>query len=57
MFLTGLMRSTACREPPNGSSPKPTRLVDEAPRGKDWLHEITYDGYRMRTTCGAPTSC
>jgi len=22
-------------------------LVDEAPAGKDWLHEIKYDGYRM----------
>jgi len=27
--------------------------VDEAPRGKDWLHEIKYDGYCMRTACGA----
>jgi ATP-dependent DNA ligase len=24
-----------------------TRLVDEAPTGKDWRHEIKYDGYRM----------
>jgi bifunctional non-homologous end joining protein LigD len=24
-----------------------TRLVDEAPAGKDWLHEIKYDGCRM----------
>ena len=22
-------------------------LVDEAPTGKDWVHEIKYDGYRM----------
>ena len=21
--------------------------MDEAPAGKDWLHEIKYDGYRM----------
>jgi bifunctional non-homologous end joining protein LigD len=23
------------------------RLVEEAPEGTDWLHEIKYDGYRM----------
>jgi len=22
-------------------------LVDEAPTGPDWLHEIKYEGYRM----------
>jgi ATP-dependent DNA ligase len=22
-------------------------MVDEAPTGSDWLHEIKYDGYRM----------
>jgi ATP-dependent DNA ligase len=27
--------------------PQLTRLVDEAPMGKEWLHEIKYDGYRM----------
>ena len=51
------MRSTACLGPPNASSPQLTRLVDEAPRGKDWLHEIKYDGYRIRTIRGAPTAC
>ena len=25
-----------------------TRLAEEAPAGKEWLHEIKYDGYRMR---------
>jgi bifunctional non-homologous end joining protein LigD len=24
-----------------------SRLVDEAPGGGGWLHEIKYDGYRM----------
>ena len=24
-----------------------TRLVEEAPGGAAWLHEIKYDGYRM----------
>ena len=27
--------------------PQLTRLVDEAPAGGNWLHEIKYDGYRM----------
>jgi ATP-dependent DNA ligase len=25
--------------------PQLTRLVDEAPTGAGWLHEIKYDGY------------
>ena len=33
--------------PPKWIEPQLTRLVDEAPTGKDWLHEIKYDGYRM----------
>jgi bifunctional non-homologous end joining protein LigD len=27
--------------------PQLTRLADEAPGGKEWLHEVKYDGYRM----------
>ena len=33
--------------PPKWIKPQLTRLVNEAPTGKDWLHEIKYDGYRM----------
>jgi hypothetical protein len=33
--------------PPKWIEPQLTRLVDEAPNGPDWLHEIKYDGYRM----------
>jgi DNA ligase D-like protein (predicted ligase) len=33
--------------PPTWIKPQLTRLVDEAPAGKDWVHEIKYDGYRM----------
>ena len=33
--------------PPTWIKPQLTRLVDEAPTGKDWVHEIKYDGYRM----------
>jgi ATP-dependent DNA ligase len=33
--------------PPKWIKPRLTRLVDEAPAGVGWLHEIKYDGYRM----------
>jgi bifunctional non-homologous end joining protein LigD len=33
--------------PPKWIKPQLTRLVDEAPVGDGWLHEIKYDGYRM----------
>jgi hypothetical protein len=32
---------------PKWIKPQLTRLVDEAPAGHGWLHEIKYDGYRM----------
>jgi len=34
-------------QPPKWIKPQLTRVVDEAPAGDDWLHEIKYDGYRM----------
>ena len=33
--------------PPKWIKPQLTRLIEEAPAGRDWLHEIKYDGYRM----------
>jgi DNA ligase D-like protein (predicted ligase) len=33
--------------PPKWIKPQLTRLVDEAPAGGGWPHEIKYDGYRM----------
>jgi bifunctional non-homologous end joining protein LigD len=33
--------------PPKWIKPQLTRLAEEAPAGKGWLHEIKYDGYRM----------
>ena len=39
------MRTTA--HPPRWIKPQLTRLVQEAPAGLGWLHEINYDGYRM----------
>src|SRR4051794_9551161 len=35
------------KHPPPWIEPQLTRLVDEAPDGPDWLHEIKFDGYRM----------
>ena len=34
--------------PPKWIKPQLTRLVDEAPAGGGWVHEIKYDGYRMQ---------
>jgi ATP-dependent DNA ligase len=32
---------------PQWVRPQPTQLVDAAPEGDQWFHEIKYDGYRM----------
>ena len=39
------MRRTS--RPPKWIKPQLTRLVEEAPAGNEWQHEIKYDGYRM----------
>src|SRR5215217_8537758 len=39
--------TAASIRPPKWIKPQLTRLVDEAPAGDGWLHEIKYDGYRM----------
>jgi ATP-dependent DNA ligase len=43
-------KSTArvAAHPPKWIKPQLTRVVDEAPTDKEWLHEIKYDGYRMQ---------
>jgi bifunctional non-homologous end joining protein LigD len=33
--------------PPTWIKPQLAKLVDNAPDGPDWLHEIKFDGYRM----------
>ena len=43
--LLCVVRTTS--RPPKWIKPQLTRLVDEAPTGDGWLHEIKYDGYRM----------
>ena len=32
---------------PKWVKPQLARLVDEAPNGRDWLHEVKYGGYRI----------
>ena len=39
--------------PPKWIKPQLARLVDEAPKGDGWLHEIKYDGYRMHARIDA----
>ena len=34
--------------PPRWIKPQLTRLIDEAPTGSGWLHEIKHDGYPSR---------
>ena len=38
---------TAASALPRWIRPQLTRLVDAAPEGLAWLHEIKFDGYRM----------
>jgi ATP-dependent DNA ligase len=40
--------------PPKWIKPQLTRLVDEAPGGDGWLHEVKYDGYRMHARIDGP---
>jgi DNA ligase D-like protein (predicted ligase) len=39
--------------PPAWIKPQLAALVDKAPDGPDWLHEIKFDGYRMHARLGA----
>jgi ATP-dependent DNA ligase len=48
--VVGVCSTTAVgttSRPPKWIKPQLTRLVDKAPAGDGWLHEIKYDGYRM----------
>ena len=40
-------RRSEAMELPGWIKPQLTRLVDQAPEGPEWLHEIKFDGYRM----------
>ena len=43
--------------PPKWIKPQLTRLVDEAPAGAGWVHEIKYDGYRMHAQEAGRRNC
>jgi ATP-dependent DNA ligase len=40
-------RAERVRPLPEWIRPQLTELIDAAPEGPDWLHEIKFDGYRM----------
>src|SRR5258705_2626826 len=40
-------RSPRAAALPKGIPPQLTQLVDAAPEGDQWLHEIKFDGYRL----------
>lgn len=40
-------RGSDAAHPPTWIEPQLTRLVEDAPSGSEWLHEIKLDGYRM----------
>src|SRR3954454_12165865 len=39
--------------PPAWIKPQLAKLVEKAPDGPDWLHEIKFDGYRMHARLDA----
>lgn len=48
----------ATSRPPDWIKPQFTRLVDEAPTGEGWLHEIKYGSYRTHARIdGGRSSC
>ena len=52
-----MQRRTPLLPLPQWIRPQLTQLVDAAPEGEQWLHEIKFDGYRMhaRLDRGAAT--
>jgi len=46
-------RSVEPAPPPTWVKPQLTKLVEKAPDGPDWLHEIKFDGYRMHARLDA----
>jgi ATP-dependent DNA ligase len=46
-------RSFEPTSPPAWIKPQLAKLVEKAPNGPDWLHEIKFDGYRMHARLDA----
>jgi ATP-dependent DNA ligase len=47
MFIAIAVEKIRLSALPRWIRPQLTQLVDAAPDGDQWLHEIKYDGYRM----------
>src|SRR6201993_3126910 len=47
------LRRVGLTSPPAWIKPQLSKLVNEAPAGPDWLHEIKFDGYRMHARLDA----
>jgi ATP-dependent DNA ligase len=52
---TILSRRLRPAPPPTWIKPQLAKLVEKAPDGPDWLHEIKFDGYRMHARFDAGT--
>jgi len=46
-------RSVGQASPPAWIKPQLAKLIEKAPDGPDWLHEIKFDGYRMHARLDA----
>jgi ATP-dependent DNA ligase len=64
MYRYGELRSEGTLPTRQGVEPAPSptwikpqlaKLVEKAPDGPDWLHEIKFDGYRMHARLDAGT--
>jgi bifunctional non-homologous end joining protein LigD len=47
-----IAKGNARADPPKFVSPQLATLVDAPPEGKDWVHEIKFDGYRIMAAVG-----
>ena len=45
-------KTTQGGKPPKFAQPQLAKLVDAAPEGDDWLHEVKFDGYRSLLAVG-----
>src|SRR5882672_10315183 len=50
---TSTHRMVGPTSPPAWIKPQLAKLVEKAPDGSDWLHEIKFDGYRMHARLDA----
>jgi DNA ligase D-like protein (predicted ligase) len=55
MDTSATRRRVEPASPPTWIKPQLAKLVEKAPDGPDWLHEIKFDGYRMHARLDAGT--